>query len=139
MSNEKALMQEAWRVGLKAPEGFIVRCKTPQEAVRVRFTLYGAVKQFRDGKGDPDPVLAEALANCALTIVPEGVLIQRKLAGDVAKGILEQLGRDPKTVEQYNAEASLERIMQKVNAVPDPADEPPKVSTTASLYGARNR
>lgn len=137
MSNEKALMQEAWRAGFQSPEGLTIRCKTEAEAVRVRFTLYGAVKQFRDGKGEPDPVLAEAIVNCALTIVPEGVRIQRKLAGEIAKGILEQLGREPKTVEQYNAEASLERIMGKVNA-PEPESTLPKLSTAAANYGARH-
>lgn len=138
MSNEKALMQEAWRIGFQTPEGLLVRCKTAAEATRVRFTLYGAVKQFRNGKGEPDPVLAEAINNCALTITPEGVLIQRKLAGAVAKEILAQLGRDPKTVEQYNAEASMERIMQKVLTTEPEPEEPSVANTQASSYGARH-
>lgn len=137
MSNEKALMQEAWRIGYQTPEGLVIKCKTEAEATRVRFTLYGAVKQFRDGKGEPDPILAEAIVNCALTITPDGVRIQRKLAGEVARGILEQLGREPKTVEQYNAEASLERIMNKVNT-PEPESTLPKVNSTATNYGARH-
>lgn len=138
MSNEKALMQEAWRVGFQSPEGFTIRCKTEAEATRLRFTLYGAVKQFRDGKGEPDPVLGEAITNCALTITPEGVRIQRKLAGDVAKGILEQLGREPKTVEQYNTEASLERLMAKVNAPEEAKSEGLGDTRQASIYGARH-
>jgi hypothetical protein len=138
MSNEKALMQEAWRIGFQSPEGLTIACKSEAEAVRVRFTLYGAVKQFRNGKGEPDPVLEEAIHNCALTITPNGVLIQRKLAGDVARGIMAQLGREPKTVEQYNAEASLERIMQKVLAPEPQAAEPTEVNSQASIYGARH-
>lgn len=138
MSNEKALMQEAWRIGFQSPEGLTIACKSEAEAVRVRFTLYGAVKQFRNGKGEPDPVLEEAINNCALTITPDGVLIQRKLAGDVARGIMAQLGREPKTVEQYNTEASLERLMAKVNAPEQAKPEGLGDTRQASIYGARH-
>jgi len=137
MSNEKALMQEAWRAGYQSPDGLLIKCATKAEAVRTRFTLYGAVKHFRNGKGEPDQALADAINNCAILLTPEGVLIQRKLAGEVAKGLLAQLGREPKTVDQYNAEASMERIMQRVNA-PAEADASPKVTPLAASYGARN-
>lgn len=138
MGNEKTLMQEAWRVGYQHPDGFTIRCYNQAAAVRTRFGLYAAVKEFRNGKGEPDDILREAITNCSLTIVPEGVLIQRKLANEIAQGILAQLGREPKTVEAYNAEASLGRIMERVN---NPAPEEAKVpiNETAVRYGARQR
>lgn len=138
MSDEKALLQEAWRIGFQSTEGFTIRCKTEAEAVRVRFTLYGAVKQFRAGKGEPDDILRSAITNCALTITKDGVLIQRKLASEISKGILEQLGREPKTVETYNAEASLGRIMEKINN-PASGEVKPQMDPTALGYGARSR
>jgi hypothetical protein len=138
MSNEKALMQEAWRVGYQHPDGFTIRCYNEAAAVRTRFGLYAAVKEFRNGKGEPDDILREAINNCALTIVPDGVLIQRKLASEIAKDILKQLGREPKTVEAYNAEASLGRIMEKINN-PAPDEVKAPINETAARYGARQR
>ena len=141
MSNEKELMREAWRLGIRSPAGFTITCATQKEAATVRFALYSATKQFRNGRGEPDPELAEALANCQLTIVPEGVLIQRKLATKTSQSILAALGRPPKTVEEYQVEGSLSRILARVEQA-SPAPEPALLTAEqqrARGYGARVR
>lgn len=137
MSNEKALLQEAWRTANSSPTGFTIPCPDARQAASLRFALYAATKQFRNGKGEPDQALADALNNCAITITPEhAVKIAPKLATKTSQVILAALGQAPRTVEDYKVTESLERVMGKL-AVPEPPK--PEVSNIASNYGARNR
>lgn len=138
MSNEKALLQEAWRTAYTSPNGFPIPCPDARQAASLRFALYSATKQFRNDKGDPDEVLRNALNNCAITITPDHtVLIQRKLASRTSQTILAALGQAPKTVEEYKIGESLSRVLGKLE---QPATEPVEpISEAASKYGARNR
>jgi FixJ family two-component response regulator len=138
--NDKALMQEAWRLGFSMPDGFTIPCNNAKQAATIRFALYNATRTYRAGAKQADEALQLALDNCQVTITERGVLIQRKTATDTAKAIAEALGRQARTVEEYEAEASFARIMGQVATAPEP--EAPKELDSAQLkaqgYGARS-
>lgn len=141
--NDKALMQEAWRLGYNNTEGFLIPSVNPKQAATIRFALYNATRAFRDGaKGArvADDNLRQALDNCQITITPAGVLIQRKTSTEASQAIMEALGREARTVEDYEMSASLERIMGKVAEGGEFEEKaaPTQAQQTATAYGARN-
>ena len=143
MASDKELFQEAWRQGFIRAEGLRLRAQTTGHASKIRFGLYNAVKAYRDGRGEPDQALKDAIGGCSVTIVgtperPE-VLITRKMNSELAQSLLAQLG-EPLTVEEHKANESMARIMAKVErdtASDQVAADTPKPINPGSKYGAR--
>ena len=140
MSQEHQLLQEAWRLGYSQPNGFTIPAASHNAATRIRFALYNATRRFRSGDSIPDESLKLALANCQITITADNnVLIGKKVAGCAADAILTALGRPAKSVEDYEGEASLARIMDKIQDLQaTPTPEPlTEAKAKANAYGAR--
>jgi hypothetical protein len=121
-----------------------LKCKTKQEANRVRFSLYAAVKHVK--LSQQESILKEAVENCSISYVDESTLLIRSVLNDPTLQYLAQIvGEDlgnmaphalgdltPNQQLEADAQASLERTMRRlagedlpltVNGV-DPADIP---------------
>lgn len=141
MSNDKHTLQEAWRLGHRLPDGFTIPAASIKHAARIRFALYNATKAFRNGAGTTDEELRAALDNCQITISDNGVTIQAKVSTDISRAVEAALGRPARSVEDYESEASLARLMGKLEdlAVPEPEQASLTITQqTASKYGARH-
>lgn len=110
-------MLETWR---QARFGEVeLLCKTPSEAVNLRFMLYNVAKPFRQPGAITDPALAEALETVSVSLSksdPLRVVLRPKAmswVGDVVAAGLQAVGVDPNTAkapEELAAEASMRRL-----------------------------
>lgn len=139
MSNDKHTLQEAWRLGYRLPNGFTIPAASAKHAARIRFALYNATKAFRNGAGTTDEELRKALDNCQITLSETGVTIQAKISTDISRAVEEALGREVRSIDDYESDASLARLMGKIEALA-PVEPAPLTSSqlAASKYGARN-
>jgi len=121
-------MLESWR---QARFGEVVlTCKTPSEAINLRFMLYNVAKPFRQPGAITDPALAEALETVSVSLSksdPLRVVLRPKAmswVGEVIAAGLQAVGVDPegaKAPEELAAEASMKRL----EAIMAEADDQP--------------
>lgn len=140
MSNEVELMREMWRLGYSEPNGVTLPCPDQATATRLRFALYNSVKAFRNGKGEADQTLRDALNNCQLSIDPQtaAISISRKLNTAASLAMLSVLGNRPiRTTEQAAADESLARVMSQLNTLAPAQPDPMAPINPGSKYGAR--
>lgn len=145
ISKSMAIFHEVWRMA-NTPDGMkVIQCKTPAEAMRLRFALYNAVKPYRNGKREADPALREAILNCSMSLTPDktGVLLQKKIDTELGQVLLEAIGgKLPLTIDERMANSAYERIMKRgpvdpVDCEAEVLEDGSRVYTKGAEYGAR--
>jgi hypothetical protein len=102
---QSVLMQQVWRKALREGEVRLT-LRTENDAKRMRFTLYNAVKAVREGK-EEDAELKEALQECIVRYeAPLTVVILRRSQSTLFQDVAEQMG------------VSLESLRQEAPATP---------------------
>ena len=155
MDSQKQTMQSLWRKAIGQNEPLKIRCASLADARRLRFALYNAVREFREGRdGRPprraaDPELRRAVEECTVLFDQDDarvVVMQTKASSSMMQAALAALGADaPAGLDevQMAAEVSAEEVRRKLGALaegPAPAmhSEPTPAATplhrTTSYY-----
>lgn len=119
---KKDVLQAVWRKAFRDRRTLEIACTDKTEAMRLRFSLYNAVKEARQGQGQ-DEELKAAATECVLTI-RENVLrvipSAQDRSIDAAFAALD--GEMPETEEEAAIRQSQERLLALLGQSPKPEE-----------------
>lgn len=141
IDKRKGLLQELWRKAYEGSQPVIIKLKSRAEANRIRFDLYGSV---RDVKTNPrlDPKLSEAAIGCIISFRDEKTLqISRRTIEDALMEAAEAYGIDqteakPAPATEAEAEfraATAGGMMERMRKVQEETDRKQREAEAASL------
>lgn len=127
LSQEQTVMLGLWRKALREGELELV-LPTKSDALRMRFSLYNAMRLVRTGKL-VDPELTAAAEQFSIRVEDRVVKFFPKTAGALMDVALKALGgvvpEAPKTAEEAEVEGSLGRLLQRLGSDGTGESNPP--------------
>lgn len=113
---ELELLRQAWREGFARPDGLQLVFTNAQAARRMRFALYGAVREIRQGKLQADDALQMAVDECEIVNEAKGtrLLIRNRMKGESLQVVQAALGASGQTTDEKVAEESAKRVVERL-------------------------